>query len=427
MDERALVEQRPESFDVFTDYVVSEDDKPPVRIMAFVFLSVFQSYAAMQNLQFALKKEMRVDQIGDRAQAFTNAVTMLHVGKLLSRLAHNILCKCWSPLNRVFISMWFVVFGTMVPPIFILWLKSDWLGWVFISYFGIGVGIGVFEATFLAVITPLGKNTKSFSILGIPTGFLTIGVPGFLLLQAGMPTQVIYWYVVACTLASMVIVYRYAPRAEQGDSSAKPSLIKSLQDWRIWLPLLVPHLVGKMFVNFGMENLFPVIGFTYNRPQVPLAGPQSDILMGKDVFQAVQNVLVACGDTFSRRIPYCLQTKRYSATVLIILVAMVCEVTGFFMTKAAVAWLAWISISLAFFGNGLVYAAGSKHIDQLIPKEHHLAAYSLWCFMGDISSVVGAKSQDLVRGWICGGIVSDYECCSHAVGPCQSSLLLATE
>eukprot|EP00931_Biecheleriopsis_adriatica_P078111 TRINITY_DN51579_c0_g1_i1.p1 TRINITY_DN51579_c0_g1~~TRINITY_DN51579_c0_g1_i1.p1 ORF type:complete len:433 (-),score=77.96 TRINITY_DN51579_c0_g1_i1:78-1208(-) len=371
----------------------------------------------MQNLQFKLKKDMGVEQVGDRAHAFTWAVTMLHVGKLLSRLAHNVLCACWAPLTRVYISMWFVVFGSAIPAVFVLSLKSDWLGWVFISYFLIGVGIGVFEATFLAVIAPMGKSTKSFSILGIPTGFLTIGVPGFLLLGQGMPTQVVYWYVVACTLLSMYVVYLFVPRDEQRWSSidlqdGQPSLAKSLKAWKVWLPLLIPHLVGKMFVNFGMENLFPVIGFTYNGDRVPLTGPRSDILMRKDNFQAVQNVVIFFGDTISRRIPYALPTKRYSTIVSIIAIAMVFEVVGFLLMKLAVAWIAWFCIGMAFFGNGLVYAAGSKYIDKSVPQEHHLAAYSLWCFMGDISSVIGAKSQDLVRGWICDDVVSAYECLS---------------
>ncbi|CAE8704664.1 unnamed protein product, partial [Polarella glacialis] len=401
------------------------DGQPTVRLMAVVLLSMFQAYAAMQNLQFVLKKTMGVGQHGDRADAFTWAVTMLHVGKLLSRLAHNVLCACLSPLTRVYISMWCVVVGSSVPAIFVFNFGSDWLGWVFISYFCIGVGIGVFEATFLAVIAPLGKNTKSFAILGIPTGFLIIGVPGVSLLGAGMPTQVIYWYVVACTLASMVVVKRYAPRERQRrtDCAAedchlreeRPSLLTSLKAWRCWLPLLIPHLVGKMFVNFGMENLFPVIGFTYNGSKVALFGPYSSTLVGKDFFQAAQNVFVFCGDSFSRRIPYYVRSQRYSITMLFILIAMCLEVLGFLLMKTAVAWVAWIAISLAFFGNGLVYAAGSKHIDKSVPTEHHLAAYSLWCFMGDISSVVGAKSQDLVRGWICNDMHSAYECLDKAL------------
>jgi len=392
-------------------------EKPAVRRMFFVFLAVFQSYATMQNMQFLLKKVMGIGQYGSRARAFTWAVTMLHVGKLISRLAHNVICICWRPLTRVYIAMWCVVLGSMVPAICILMAKSDWIGWVCISYMLIGMGIGVFEATFLAVITPLGKTTKSWAILGIPSGFFLIGVPGMLLMGVGLPAQAIYWYVVVCTLASMVIVYRSAPREEElefDEGALQPahgsSLIVSLKAWRGWLPWLVPHLIGKMFVNFGMENLFPVIGFTYNGAKVPLLGPDSDFFIAKDYFQAVMNLFVFFGDTFSRPLVYKITTHRYSSTLLILLAAMLCEVVGFFAMKLAVAWTAWLSLGLAFFGDGLVYAAGSKYIDRYVPPEHHLAAYSVWCFMGDISSVVGSKSQDLVRSWICGDVQSSFEC-----------------
>lgn len=395
------------------DYLVhvEDDEGPAVHSLAVVMMSMFQAYAAMQNLQFQLKKTMHVGQEGDRAHVFTWAVTMLHVGKLVSRLAHNVLCACLSPVTRVYISMCFVVIASAVPAVFVFNLQSDWLGWVFISYFLIGVGIGVFEATFLAVIAPLGKRTKSSSIIGIPTGFLIIGVPGFLLLGIGLPVQWMYWYVVACTIGSMVIVHHYAPKEEAIDSSReKVSLLQSLQAWRLWLPWLLPHLLGKMFVNFGMENLFPVIGFTFNDKMVPFWGPASDTLVSKDFFQAGQNLIVFFGDTVSRRLPYLLTSHKHSTSACFIAGAIACEIIAFLLMKLAVAWVAWFAIGLAFFGNGLVYAVGSRHIDKLVPKEHHLAAYSLWCFMGDISSVVGARSQDFVRGWICNDIISKHEC-----------------
>ena len=48
--------------------------------------TVGKANALMQNIQFSLKKTLGVGQSGELASEFTTAVTMLHVGKLVSRL-----------------------------------------------------------------------------------------------------------------------------------------------------------------------------------------------------------------------------------------------------------------------------------------------------------------------------------------------------
>jgi len=55
----------------------------------------------------------------------------------------------------------------------------------------------------------------------------------------------------------------------------------------------------------------------------------------------------------------------------------------------------------------------ARYIDRFVPKEHNLAAYSLWCFVGDAGSILGGSTVDAVRGWICGGHVYTYECLEH--------------
>lgn len=379
--------------------------------MGIVFMAMFQAYALLQNLQFHLKKTMGVGQSGELAMQFTNAVTMVHVGKLISRLGHEVVFACVRPVVRVYIAMCCALVGAMVPAICIYGYGSRSIVWVFVSYGLIGIGIGVFEATFLAVITPLGRQTKFWAILGIPTGFFTIGVPGILLVGLGLHPTVLYWYVVLFIGFSMIIVYRHAPHDVRPVHNESQSISRSFKAWRMWLPMLLPHLVGKVFVNFGMENLFPVIGFTFNAPVVPLSGPTSnDLLMQKDTFLAIENVLIFIGDTASRRIPYLLSLRTYRGSLGVIFSAMSCIVIAFTLCKLATAWISWISAFLAFFGNGLVYAVGSRHIDNNVPKAHHMTAYSVWCFFGDISSVVGAKMQDVVRDWICGGSEYQYEC-----------------
>merc|ERR1719277_1783953 len=75
-------------------------------------------------------------------------------------------------------------------------LGSSWLGWVFLSFGCIGLSLGIFECTFLNVITPMGPLTKSWAIMGFPAAFFIINVFGFLLVSFGVPVQALFWYVV---------------------------------------------------------------------------------------------------------------------------------------------------------------------------------------------------------------------------------------
>merc|ERR1719198_2950944 len=95
------------------------------------------------------------------------------------------------------IAMVLTSIGCVLPPLFVFSLHIDWIGFVFISYGFSGMGIGIFETTFLSVITPLGRRTKSWAMIGVPTGFAVINFGGMLLTSLGMPVENLYWYVCA--------------------------------------------------------------------------------------------------------------------------------------------------------------------------------------------------------------------------------------
>merc|ERR1719476_738380 len=87
--------------------------------------------------------------------------------------------------------------GCLVPALCVYTLGSTWLGWIFISFGLIGLSLGIFECTFLNVITPLGPRTKSWAIMGFPAAFAIINVVGMSLVSVGMPVSVLFWYI-AC-------------------------------------------------------------------------------------------------------------------------------------------------------------------------------------------------------------------------------------
>lgn len=104
--------------------------------------------------------------------------------------------------------------GVLIPPLLVFTLEWHWVYSVFIAYILSGLGLGIFEVTFLSVITPLGKAggyysselliqphripfanlpviaiynwrslqaTKSWAIIGCPAGFGTINILGLTL------------------------------------------------------------------------------------------------------------------------------------------------------------------------------------------------------------------------------------------------------
>merc|ERR1712190_462 len=115
----------------------------------------------------------------------------------------------------------------------------------------------------------------------------------------------------------------------------------------------------------------------------------------------------------SRRVAASLEMTTYRGNVLLLLAAVLCSAVGFYLESLAIAFLAWWGIFSAFWGNGMVYGASAKYIDNSLPKQYNLAAYSFWCFMGDLGGILGGVTVDIVRNWICEGRSYTYECLTH--------------
>lgn len=390
------------------------DNLPPVRGLLIVMLCMFQGYAAMNGPpQQKLKKALGIGQVGAEAHLFTQATVFVHWGKFVARLGHSIFLAPFSPMVRVYISMGFMLVGCMVPPLFVFALGSKWIGIVFISYGLSGIGLGVFECTFLNVITPFGKLSKSWAIMGAPLGFGIVCIFGLTCVSMGVPVEVLYWYIVACVPIGMVVFWKLAPRDQGGESRVRPQadMAASCVQWRSWLPGILPHIVAKVVVNFVMENVTPVNFYTYNAARVPFFNKMSTSnLMDVNRFFALLYVFVLVGDTVSRRVLYALPLNRYSQNVSLLFMACCCSILGFSLEFLATAAVTLPAVFLAFWGNGLVYAITAKYIDRFVPQEHNLVAYSMWCFMGDFGSILGGYMVDVVRNQICGGHEYPFEC-----------------
>jgi len=367
--------------------------------------------AAVAVLQFKLKSELNIQQGTYENDVFTQAGVFMHYGKFIARLGHTVLLGCMPPWMRVHISMMFMFVGVAIPPLFVFALGSKWVGWAFISFFLSGIGIGVFECTFLSVISPLGKLTKAWAIMGAPIGFGMVDIFGLLCTSAGMPAEYLYWYIALCIPLGMGIFAAKSPKSAES-AHKQANVTQSLKSWRSWLPSMIPLFLAKIVGSFVMEDT-PAWFYVYNGKSVPLLGPTTTApLMNHDLYFALLYLFVLLGDGISRRVPYFMKLENMWQNIALLIFAVIASLSGFFLQGTLIALVTLPSAFLAFWGNGLVYGVSAKFIDRFIPQEHNMAAYSFWCFVGDAGSIAGSAMINVVRDWFCDQTYP-YECLKH--------------
>lgn len=381
----------------------------PTRIMLLVMLSMFQGYASMVGpLQSAYKHELGVKHGTANAHVFTQAAVGVHYGKLIARLGHNVFFACLSPRTRVMIAMVFMFVGVLIPSLLVFTLKWHWVYSVFVAYMLSGLGLGIFEVTFLSVITPLGRPTKSWAIVGAPAGFATINILGLTLNSFRMPVVYIYWYIVACLPFGFYIFWQFAPRDKTELRTA--NFGASLRQACSWMPKMIPFFVAQFLSHFAMEN-WPAIFYMFHPPKVPLFDPKSDQhLMDWGQFFAITYIFIFLGDSISRRIAIYISTPSVKKRLLFLSGAMLCIIAGLYLESLAIAILIPIAIFLIFWGNGTIYGLTAHHVDKHVPAEHNLASYSCWCFIGDLGAILGGILVENTHDLFCQGHKGPFEC-----------------
>jgi hypothetical protein len=386
----------------------------PMRILFVAMLCIFQGYAVMVGpCQQKFKKALHVDQFGENAAMFTQAVDFVHWGKFIMRIGHNFVFGCVSPRKRVLVAMSLLLMGCLIPPLFVFTLGYDWIGSVFISYGLSGMGIGISECTFLSVVTPLGGPTKSWVILGVPVGFAVVNIAGMICTSIGVPVESIYWYVVAWIPVGMIIFQTYAPKECEVQSSVhkQSNLKQSFGVWQSWLPMMMPCLIAKVLVNFAMENITPVSFYTFNAAYVPMFDPSSTRhLMKHDLYFALLGFVTLVGNAVSQHVAYKLNLKKYSSFVALMVSACLGAFLCCWLVTLKIATVNLLAVFCAFWVNGTVYGGSAIFIDRFIPKEHNLVAYSFWCMIGDLGPILGGAMMDVLRNFVCGGHAYTYTC-----------------
>ncbi len=78
-----------------------------------------------------------------------------------------------------------------------------------------------------------------------------------------------------------------------------------------------------------------------------------------------------------------------------------CSFIGAGLCLSKIPFIAPLGTFLIFFANGGIYATTTRHIDNTIMKEFNLIALSLWLFIGDFGSVIGANVLPYIDDFVC--------------------------
>jgi len=395
----------------------SASDDAPVRILLFAFMFMFQGYGCMVgNPQHALK--MKLDPGGtwgeQESKDFQDATASFQLAKLFMRIGQIAFLVFLRPNGIVFLS-YIVMFVALLTPLIGVWgmgIDSLWI--VYLQYSLGGAAVGMFEGTFLTAISSLGKDTKTFTIMGAPLGFAVNNVILGLLSQCGMPAQLYYVYNAACVPIAAAIFYHYAPRADgKSDGKGCQVFANSMRHARAWLPMMIPWLVAKFIGNFVLEDGFPLLFNTFNTSQVPMwGGPDSTRTISFALYASLYWFpMMALGDTISRRVPNWISIDSGSQIFLCLASSVVMCVGGEALDFLLIPIVTGIAAFISNFGNGFIYGLSAKFIDLYVSEEHRYAAYNLWCFAGDLGGYAGQSSFSVTLAHeACEGHHYEYVC-----------------
>eukprot|EP00439_Symbiodinium_sp_Y106_P055870 s5696_g7.t2 len=340
---------------------------------------------------------------------FQEATATFQLAKMVMRICQIAFLVFTDPAGIVYTSYVVMMAALLVPMVFVWGAGVEDLWVVRLQYILGGVAVGLFEGTFLSVISSLGKNTKTFAIMGAPLGFFVnntilgaFGEVQSMLKYFGMPVIVYYAYNAACLPIAIWIFHTKRPR----EVVAVKSKGKGCKDW---VPIMIPWFIAKFIGNFVLEDGFPLLFNTFNSPKVPIiGGPESeDHLIPFDIYAAlIWFPCMAAGDTISRRVPQYLDVTSKRKCFLYLSLGIFLSVAGEALDFLLLALVTALAAFIANFGNGFIYGLSAKFIDWGIAEEHRYAAYNLWCFVGDAGGYAGQGQLSVwLADQVCEGLL----------------------
>jgi len=284
---------------------VSEDDEKIYYEAFLVVMPVFSGYACLFALQRKLKEQYGIaDNGSELSHLFGVAASLVYIGNLCFRLMHNVIFFYFSPRARVIISMLSMGLSMLTITSIFFFIDKPSLTWAFIAYGLGGLAIGTFESNLLSSIAPLGKKTKLWAIIAIPTGIIFITVGGFILTEYGVNAGYIYAAVMVFVFIGLgVFLIRIFKDAGTATAITITEFVESLRDWRHWLPQIIWHSFALTLDMFFVSLFSPgVLLYIYDSKNITLTW------IGKEIptnwLFAMYDFMFFLGDTSSRKIFY---------------------------------------------------------------------------------------------------------------------------
>jgi hypothetical protein len=382
----------------------ADTGKPAWRLAILTMFPFFMGYAGMIILQELIKHRLNIPKGNNaRADVFGTGVSFLYLGNLIFRVMHNVFLTCLKPRQRVLLAYVLMACAHTLLAIMYYPVHSQSVVWVYVAYLIAGVAVGCFESNLVSCLTPLGHATKMWAIFGIPTGFNFISIGSFLAFAVDPHSTnlqfAIYLLIAVSNLLGLLFMHFVVPDIEfEASHDTVMVFFRDLKKWREWAPFIWRHCLSLCADMFAV-SLFTSLGlYLYNQEDVPL-WPYSETTMPKNAFLAWFYFFTFLGDFISRRVAY--HDKARSPFLYLVSTSI-----GALLILTKTAICGPIGVFMVMFANGSIYCQTTKFVDNVVPKKYNLVGLSVWLFVGDVGSFVGAQMVQPIQGWL--GPVPSY-------------------
>lgn len=258
--------------------------------------------------------------------------------------------------------------------------------WCFIAYLLAGVCVGTFEANLLSCLSPLGHETKSWAVIGIPVGFNGVSI-GFYVLFAIIPHNTFahafpYFMIAGSCIAGAIFFYYYVPYIEfEASHDGVARFRENMVLWRDWFYYIRTNCLALMIDMFFVSMFSSIVYYIYDKDELPI-WTNSDVTISRNVFQTWYNFFAFLGDFTSRKLAYRGSLSRKVNPLCFLILSAV----GAMCILSRLTLFAPFGMLLVMFANGSIYAQTTKYIDNNVDARYNLIALSVWLFIGDIGS-----------------------------------------
>jgi len=380
---------------------------PSQKIAMIVTIAVFAGYASLFSLQHYVKVFFQIpDDNSSSSHQFSYAITIQYISNLVFRLGQNVILAPFTPRQRCVFGLLSMAISMSILGIGIFTLQIRSLLLLATAYAFGGCAVGVFETNYSVVLAALGNRTKIYGISGIPLGIFLVIVPGFIAVGMGMDVRWIYSSVVAMIGSGVLILYRIInyPNVEDLISSSDVSPRSPNSPGVNWetVPVekkswIIPVTsIGIVFaINMLFVSAFSPGVLLYLMNSEYVESPVMRIRTG--IFFAIFSSFGFIGDVISRRIVYARNPEFHPIWYLVF------TLVGVSIIISMIPEIAPLGTFLVFFANGSIYAQSCRLLDMQLGPEISVLGNSLFFFMGDCGSVIGAVAIPFIRDILAAG------------------------